>query len=161
MSRSSFKELNRKRLEAGEPPFANPRNAAAGSVRLLDHRVTAERRLDLHRALGRQEGPLAVHLVGEGHALLGDLLLLQREHLKAAGIRQDGQIDRHEPVDAAQLGDHPFTRSLVEVIGVGEDDPRARGLEVLGRQGLEAIEVAMRATWGVMSARTPNSRPDV
>jgi DNA ligase (NAD+) len=46
MSRSSFKELNRKRLEAGEPPFANPRNAAAGSVRLLDHRVTAERRLD-------------------------------------------------------------------------------------------------------------------
>ena len=48
MSRGSFRELNRRRLEAGDPPFANPRNAAAGSVRLLDPRITAERRLDCY-----------------------------------------------------------------------------------------------------------------
>jgi DNA ligase (NAD+) len=42
---SSFAELNRLRNEAGEPPFANPRNAAAGSLKLLDARITAARNL--------------------------------------------------------------------------------------------------------------------
>jgi DNA ligase (NAD+) len=43
-----FKELNRKREEKGEPPFANPRNAAAGSVRQLDPKITAERPLEIY-----------------------------------------------------------------------------------------------------------------
>jgi DNA ligase (NAD+) len=46
MPRAAFAGLNRRREEAGEPAFANPRNAAAGAVRLLDPRITAERRLD-------------------------------------------------------------------------------------------------------------------
>jgi DNA ligase (NAD+) len=45
MPTSSFVELNRLRAEAGEPPFANPRNAAAGSLKLLDARITASRNL--------------------------------------------------------------------------------------------------------------------
>ncbi len=45
MPTSSFVELNRLRAEAGEPAFANPRNAAAGSLKLLDARVTAARNL--------------------------------------------------------------------------------------------------------------------
>jgi DNA ligase (NAD+) len=45
MPTSSFTELNRLRTEAGEPAFANPRNAAAGSLKLLDARITASRNL--------------------------------------------------------------------------------------------------------------------
>ena len=47
MPRRSFEELNQAREEEGQPPFANPRNAAAGSLRQLDPAVTASRRLDL------------------------------------------------------------------------------------------------------------------
>ena len=44
---TSFREINREREEAGEALFANPRNAAAGSVRLLDPRIVASRGLSV------------------------------------------------------------------------------------------------------------------
>jgi DNA ligase (NAD+) len=43
----SFKTLNQRRLAAGEPAFANPRNAAAGSLRQLNPRETAKRPLNI------------------------------------------------------------------------------------------------------------------
>jgi DNA ligase (NAD+) len=45
MARADFLALNEARAKAGEPAFANPRNAAAGSARQLDAKVTAARRL--------------------------------------------------------------------------------------------------------------------
>src|SRR3972149_5898884 len=47
MSKAAFERLNSQRADRGEPLFANPRNAPAGSVRRLDPRVTAPRRLDI------------------------------------------------------------------------------------------------------------------
>ena len=47
MSKKVFKQLNKEREIKGEPLFANPRNAAAGSLRQLDPKVAASRRLDI------------------------------------------------------------------------------------------------------------------
>lgn len=46
MPKASFARLNQEREEEGQPTFANPRNAAAGSLRQLNSRITAERKLD-------------------------------------------------------------------------------------------------------------------
>lgn len=56
MPRQAFMRLNEQRAERGESEFANPRNAAAGSLRQLDPQVTASRSLSF----------FAYYLVGEG-----------------------------------------------------------------------------------------------
>ena len=63
MRREDFLALNRVREEAGEPPFANPRNSAAGSLRQLDPAITADRPLRLFAyGLGEYDGA-----VGDTH----------------------------------------------------------------------------------------------
>ena len=73
LARSVFDELNRLRSAAGEREFANPRNAAAGAIRLLDPREASKRRLavwcyQLARAEGHEEDS---HVAALGW--LGDL----------------------------------------------------------------------------------------
>lgn len=46
LSRKRWAELNRQRLAAGEAPFANPRNAASGTMKMLDSREVARRKLE-------------------------------------------------------------------------------------------------------------------
>jgi DNA ligase (NAD+) len=57
MNKDDFARLNRQREASGEPLFANPRNAAAGSVRQLDSKVTRMRPLNMFAyGMGRMEG---------------------------------------------------------------------------------------------------------
>ena len=57
MPRAGFEEYNRKAREAGEKTFVNPRNAAAGSLRQLDPKLTAARPLDIYiYSVGQVEG---------------------------------------------------------------------------------------------------------
>lgn len=57
MGRKEFLALNKRRELTGEPLFANPRNAAAGSIRQLDSRITASRKLNIFcYAAGRVTG---------------------------------------------------------------------------------------------------------
>lgn len=48
MEKEPFRKLNQRRLNEGEEPFANPRNAAAGSLRQLDSKITARRHLNIY-----------------------------------------------------------------------------------------------------------------
>jgi DNA ligase (NAD+) len=60
MPTKAFVGLNKVRAEAGEPPFANPRNATAGSLKLLDSRITAQRNLSFFAySMGQVSAPLA------------------------------------------------------------------------------------------------------
>ncbi len=57
MPKAGFEKLNQRARENNEKPFANPRNAAAGSLRQLDPRITAQRPLAMYcYAVGRIEG---------------------------------------------------------------------------------------------------------
>jgi len=84
MPRDLFRRLNEERLAKGEQPFANPRNAAAGSTRQLDPRITASRPLRLFvYAVGYAEGyPLATqwetlnYLKALGFAVNPDIRLM-------------------------------------------------------------------------------------
>ena len=48
LTHEEFRRINEEREQSGEPTFANPRNAAAGSLRQLDPRITARRRLTMY-----------------------------------------------------------------------------------------------------------------
>jgi len=64
MKKSDFKKLNEERIKKGESLFANPRNAAAGSVRQLDPRITAQRHLDtfIYRATFPEGNKFNTHM---------------------------------------------------------------------------------------------------
>ncbi|MDQ5818987.1 MAG: NAD-dependent DNA ligase LigA [Actinomycetota bacterium] len=75
MTLEEFEKLNRRQEAEGKPPFANPRNAAAGSIRQLDPRITARRPLTIY-LYGVGEG-------GEGYESHSAML----DALKRYGLR--------------------------------------------------------------------------
>jgi DNA ligase (NAD+) len=83
-----FRRLNEERINAGQPPFANPRNAAAGSVRQLDPRVAASRPLDaVFYSLSHSEGAMPeTH-----HECLATL--------RSAGLKTSPEMQRFVDID--------------------------------------------------------------
>src|SRR5918912_212350 len=63
LSRSVFEKINAEREEEGAPRFANPRNAAAGTIRQLDPKIVAARRLDMfaYDVLSGERKPFPTH----------------------------------------------------------------------------------------------------
>ncbi|GAB4253577.1 MAG: NAD-dependent DNA ligase LigA [Thermoleophilia bacterium] len=85
---AAFRRLNEERVAAGEPTFANPRNAAAGSLRQLDPRVTASR-------------PLTIWIYGVGF-VEGDSFSSHSEvleWLRAHHFRVNPDVRVHEDVE--------------------------------------------------------------
>ena len=81
LPRAGFHKLNEERAAEGLPVFANPRNAAAGSIRQLDPRITAKRPLDIYiYGLGWAEGKV-----------MPDSHWEMMEYLKSLGFRINSQ----------------------------------------------------------------------
>ncbi len=97
---AAFERLNRTLQEAGKPAFANPRNAAAGSLRQKDPRVTASRELDaivhgIGRVVGSEQGEISGAAAGPsaGGHLAGapDTQSGWYERLRAWGLPVSGR----------------------------------------------------------------------
>lgn len=89
MPKAGFEALNARQLEAGNKPFANPRNAAAGSLRQLDSKITASRPLELCAyGVGRSDGDLPGTHIGILEALKGWGLPISRELKLAKGVKE-------------------------------------------------------------------------
>ena len=88
LARSAFAELNEARTAAGEAAFANPRNAAAGSLRQLDPEITASR-------------PLSIWCYGTGaHPGLDlDSHMEELDWLRARGFKVNDEIAVHDTAD--------------------------------------------------------------
>ncbi|WP_435612831.1 NAD-dependent DNA ligase LigA [Streptomyces sp. bgisy159] len=88
-----FEELNARLVAAGDKPFANPRNAAAGSLRQKDPRVTASRPLHMVvHGIGALEGYEGLTRLSEAYDLLGSWGLPTSSHNKVVdgldGVRR-------------------------------------------------------------------------
>ncbi len=89
MPKAGFEALNARQLESGGKPFANPRNAAAGSLRQLDSKITASRPLELCAyGVGRSDGELADTHIGILQALKDWGLPISRELKLARGLAE-------------------------------------------------------------------------
>jgi DNA ligase (NAD+) len=90
MSKKDFARLNKRREEEGEPVFANPRNAAAGSLRQLDSSITRSRNLRIFLyAVGRAEG---FDFKSQSEALEG---------MRKWGLPVNGEIDVFDGIEEA------------------------------------------------------------
>lgn len=119
---TAFKELNDSQVEAGHKPFANPRNAAAGSLRQLDAQVTASRTLgffahgwgEVSESLGQTQMECMQRIAALGfpvsdtlmlrsdmNAVLQDFALLQ-EKRPALGYDIDGLVSKVNRLDWQQ-----------------------------------------------------------
>jgi DNA ligase (NAD+) len=132
---ADFKAFNERRAEAGEPAFANPRNAAAGSIRQLDPKVAAAR-------------PLSIWTYGIGAADGLDLASHSEEvkWLAERGFKVNPDTDHHPGVDSVVRRCHWWEARReeldYEIDGVVvKVDERAlwRELGVVGREPRWAI----------------------
>jgi len=88
MPRDEFDEMNERRLEEGKDPFANPRNAAAGTVRNKDPTIVAERPLDIfvYTLSYNEEGDFKTHW---------ECL----QEMKKAGLKVNNNIVKKESIE--------------------------------------------------------------
>jgi DNA ligase (NAD+) len=92
LPKAGFQKLNRERENEGLPLFANPRNAAAGSIRQLDPRITAKRNLDIY-----------VYLLGYAYGkMMPETHWETLEYFKELGFRVNPANKRVKNIEEAE-----------------------------------------------------------
>lgn len=89
MPKKSFEALNKAKDENGEEPFANPRNAAAGSLRQLDPRIAASRNLDIFLYAIGDAGQTGIQSHSDGLDLLDRLGFKTNKERKRCATIED------------------------------------------------------------------------
>ena len=101
---SGFNQLNERLVAEGKKPTPNPRNAAAGSLRLKDSTITAERPLSIWvHGLGHREG-----LPANGH-------WESLEWLRAHGFRTNPYAERHETIESVAAACRAWEKRRIEL----------------------------------------------
>ncbi len=90
MGKETLAVLNREREKSGEPPFANPRNLAAGSIRQLDPKVAASRKLDSF-----------IYDVARSDILVPDTQVGELEFLRSLGFKVNTHFRHASSIDDA------------------------------------------------------------
>ena len=149
MAQSEFEALNRAREEAGEQPFANPRNAAAGSLRQLNPAVTAERRLRVFfYSIGRVEGRGEVNSQREAFSLMKELNIPVAENITYGDLTaarkfyerfRDTRYELDYDIDGIVIKVNDF--SLQKKLGATSKAPRwATAWKFPPREGVTLLE---------------------
>lgn len=106
MPKRSFEALNEERLKKEEEPFANPRNAAAGSLRQLDPKIAAKRNLDIFVYSIAELDEMGVDTQSQGLDFLDEIGFKTNQERKKCGTI-DEVIDMIEELQAKRA-DLPY-----------------------------------------------------
>jgi DNA ligase (NAD+) len=132
MPKKSFEQLNLVKEEKGEEPFANPRNAAAGSLRQLDPKIAASRNLDVYLYGVADTGGTGVQSHSGGLDLLDELgFKTNKERKKCETIEQvleyvEGWVEKrpHLPYDIDGIVIKVDSLAQQEELGTTAKSPR-------------------------------------
>ncbi|HEY8456448.1 MAG TPA: NAD-dependent DNA ligase LigA [Actinopolymorphaceae bacterium] len=112
---ADFEEINAKLVAAGKPPFANPRNSAAGTLRQKDPRITAQRPLQfVAHGVGRRDGWQPRRL-SEAYAQLREWGIPVSEHVRVVTTLEEVDAYAREFGERRHDLDHEIDGVVVKV----------------------------------------------
>lgn len=165
ISKKDFLRINEEQEELGQPLFANPRNAAAGSLRQLDPRIAAKRKLDIfvfniQRAEGKQFETHSQTLeflksmgfkVSPGFKIVGDI----REALEEIKRIGDARGEYSFEIDGAVVKVNSL--ALRELLGATAKTPRWAAAYKYPPEKKQTIIKDIRINLGRTGVLTPNA----
>jgi len=147
MSQKSFEKLNKERTKEKLPLFANPRNLVAGSIRQLDSKVTANRRLDCYifeiiNDIG-QKTHQEVHQILKGLGFKTDIATKYSQNLKEVKEYYNQQLKKRPTASFAYDGVAVLVNNIAQqnILGAIGKSPRwTRAYKFPGEQATSVVE---------------------
>jgi DNA ligase (NAD+) len=115
MPKDAFQAYNRERIERGDDPFANPRNAAAGTLRQLDPSVTAERPLDCFVFDVLDDGGYGFETRLEEHRTVGEWGFHTDDHTRLVGDIDSAITFRDEMLEIRNDLDYEIDGTVIKL----------------------------------------------